>query len=101
MAKDRETAYNGIVEHISGQGGLYSDWYCGITSDIDKRLHEEHNLPREKDTFWSIWYKCFNDDDARAVETALLRKGCDGGKGGGDESSVYVYAYLKQDGTNP
>ena len=58
-------------------------------------------MPREKGACWSIWYKCFNDDDARDVEADLLSLGCGGHVGGGDEDCVFVYAYLKQEGTNP
>ena len=101
MAKDISTAYGGILEHIKKQGGSYSDWYCGVTSDIETRLYVDHNLPKGENACWSIWYECFNDNDARAVETALLGLGCSGGSGGGGKDCVYVYAYLKQKGTNP
>ena len=96
-------ACNGMVEHINKQieqqNGSYPDWYCGITSNIAKRLYEEHSVP-EKD-WWLTIRKCFSDGDARIVEAELLELGCDGGEGGGDEDTVYVYAYLKGNITNP
>ena len=38
---------------------------------------------------------------ARNVEAVLLKLGCDGETGGGDESTTYIYAYLKSSNTNP
>lgn len=102
-AVDKNQAYNGMLSHIgkliNNQGGSYSDWYCGIASDLDKRLFEEHYVPR--DNWWYTTRRCFNDADARAVETALQHLGCYGEPGDGDETSVYVYAYLRGDRTNP
>jgi len=98
-AKDKEQAYDEIVAHIKKQGGAYSGWYCGIASDPEDRLFNEHNVPR-KDSWW-IYRECQDNDDARVVEAALIKLGCDGGLGGGDESTIYVYAYLKTDVTNP
>ena len=99
MAEDAQTAYNGIVANINKQGGSYSSWYCGITSDVESRLFGDHKVPRED--HWRSFRKCHNDTDARAVETALIKLGCDGDEGGGDETSVYVYAYLKTAETDP
>ncbi len=98
---DRNTALTGILEHMRKQGGPISGWYAGVTSNIAQRLYTEHNLPRGQNACWSVWYQCNNDTEARAVEESLLRMGCDGGGGGGDASCIYVYAYLKQWGTNP
>jgi len=100
-AVDKDTAYRGMVAHINKKGDPYSDWYCGVTSQIDTRLHDEHKVPREKGSWWLTWRVCFNDGDARAVETALLKLGCDGGRGGGDEGCVFVYAYKKGSVTDP
>ena len=98
-AQDAQAAYDGIVANINKQGGPYPEWYCGITSDLESRLFGDHKVPR--DDYWRSFRKCHNDTDARAVETALVKLGCDGGSGGGDETSVYVYAYLKGTMTNP
>jgi hypothetical protein len=85
-------AYENILAHINKQGGAYSNWYAGITSDWEKRLFTEHSVPRED--YWWIARQCFTDTDARAVEKALIELGCIGGGGGGDKTSVFVYAYL-------
>ncbi len=99
MAKTAQQAYDKIVAHIKEQGGPFSKWYCGITSDIEDRLYGDHNVPRVK--YWLITIDCANEDDARTVEKALLKLGCDGGSGGGDKDTIWVYAYLKTSITNP
>ena len=95
-----QEVYNEIVAHIKKQGGEYSTWYCGITSDWASRLFNEHQVPRSED-YWYIARQCHDNESARNAETALLKLGCDGGVGGGDSGTVYVYAYLKGTMTNP
>ena len=99
MKKTSQQAYDDICAHIAQQGGSYSAWYCGITSDLESRLFVGHNVPREGSRL--VWRECINNDHARAVEKALLELGCDGGEGGGNVNSVYVYAYPKTPTTNP
>jgi hypothetical protein len=94
-----QDAYDEILAHIQKQGGTYSQWYCGIASDWEDRLFNDHNVPRKD--HWRTVRQCYNNSDARAVEKSLLDLGCDGGGGGGDESTVYVYAYLKGSMTDP
>ena len=98
MAKSAQQIYDEIVAFMKEQDRAYSDWYCGIASDPKDRLFREHNV--SKDDGW-IYRQCTSDVTARAVEEALLELGCDGGRGGGDETTVYVYAYIKKVGTNP
>ncbi|MEM6899561.1 MAG: hypothetical protein AAF583_07325 [Pseudomonadota bacterium] len=88
-----------IAAHIQKQGGAPSDWYAGITSNVEQRVFGDHSVPRKD--HWRIHRCAKSSDDARAAEKALLDWGCDGGGGGGDDSSVYVYAYLKSPGTRP
>ncbi len=95
-----QDVFNEIVAHIKKQGGAYSGWYCGIASNWESRLFDEHKVPRKQD-YWYIARPCDNDTAARNVEKGLLEIGCDGGKGGGDETSVWVYVYLKGSMTNP
>jgi len=94
-----QSAYNEIVEHIKDQGGSCSVWYAGIASDWQDRLFNGHQVPRQG--HWYIVRQCYNNADARNAEDALLKLGCDGGVGGGDQSTIYVYAYLKGIQTNP
>lgn len=70
----------------------FADWYVGITNDPEERLFTGHNLDRE-DKY--IVRQCSSDDIAREIEQYFLNLGCDGGPGGGNETSVFVYAYKK------
>jgi len=99
MTIPAQQAYDEIKAYIDKRDRPYSSWYAGIASDARKRLFQEHNVS-EKDDPW-IYHQCKNDQSARNVEEALLKLGCDGDTGGGDESTTYVYAYLKSSGTNP
>ncbi len=98
MASTAQEAYDAIIAYIRRQGGQYSDWYCGITDDTERRLFDEHRVPGESS--W-IHVDCESNEAARATEEALINLGCDGGAGGGDENSIHVYAYLKTSITNP
>lgn len=94
-----QQAHDEITAHIEKLGQPYSEWYAGITSDVDQRLHGDHGVPKE-----NHWYSYRSVDSAagaRGVEQALLDAGCDGGSGGGDTDSRIVYAYLKTSDTNP
>ena len=91
--------FDGIVAHINKQGGAYSSWYCGIASNWVSRLFEDHQVPKEGHPY--IARHCYDNESARNVEKALVELGCDGGAGGGDDTTIYVYAYLKGTMTNP
>jgi len=81
-----------IKTHIKECGGNYSDWYVGITANKDQRLFVDHNV-KENGGAW-ISYKASSSDLTRAVEKYFIDD-CKtkGGPGGGDDNSVYVYAY--------
>ena len=97
--KPTKDVYNEIAALINKQGGAYSTWYCGIASDWEDRLFNEHQVSRTNS--WWIALQCYNNAAARNVEKALLELGCDGGAGGGDETTIYAYAYLKSAVANP
>ncbi len=92
-AKDAQSVVNEIHAHMRKQGGSPSSWYVGITSDIEQRLFGDHGVPKEN--HWYCYRETFTSNDARSVEKAFLDYGCDGGSGGGDDTSTFVYAYLK------
>ncbi len=69
----------------------YSDFYVGITNDIERRLFTEHNV--HKDNAWWIWREATNKATAQAVEEYYLDKGMKGDTGGGTDDSTYVYCY--------
>lgn len=99
MAKTAQQVFDGIKEYVDNQGKPYAAWYAGITSDIETRLFADHDVSRTSDKW--VYDECENNQGARNVEDALLKLGCDGGSGGGDQSSTHVYAYLKSPSTKP
>jgi hypothetical protein len=81
-----------IETYIEECGGNYSDWYVGITGDITQRLFGDHNVDEDNDN--CCWEEATSSKIARAVEKHFIEKhGTQGGPGGGDDDSVYVYAY--------
>lgn len=77
----------------------YNKWYVGITNDIDSRVHGDHNVPREVDSFYSA--QADSNEIARQIESYFIERGMGGGTGGGDSNSKYVYAYHKTSSTIP
>lgn len=69
----------------------YSEFYIGITNDVERRLFNEHNV--SKNGAWWIYREADSKDIAQAVEEYFLEKGMQGDTGGGNEDSVYVYCY--------
>jgi hypothetical protein len=94
-----QTIADQIAEHINRQGASRSNWYVGITADVQQRLHGDHGVPSAD--YWFIVRKAPSAEHARSVEKSFLEWGCDGGPGGGDHRAVFVYAYLKSHITTP
>jgi hypothetical protein len=99
MGKTAHQVYEGIKGYMDKQGKPYPAWYAGIASDAKTRLFVGHNVS-EANGKWA-YDQCSTNQDARDAEAALLNLGCEGGSGGGDQSSTYVYAYFKTPGTKP
>ncbi len=93
MAKQlKSEIIKGIDDHINKEGSGYSRWYVGIAADPKQRLFSDHNVSKEN--AWWIYREAFTDDDAREVEKFFLeQKGTQGGPGGGDKDTRFVYAY--------
>jgi len=77
----------------------YSGWYVGITNDTVRRF-EEHSVQMDKQHYW-IRRDADSHTIARQVEKYFLDKGAKGGPGGGDEDSIWIYAYKITSSTNP
>lgn len=88
-----------IANYMSKMGGIYKDWYIGITSDGKQRLFNDHGVNEGIDSW--IFAPADTNDIARSIEKYFLDQGCDGGTGGGDYTSKTVYAYRKNYHTNP
>lgn len=93
MAKDFKTIVGEINSHLAKSGRrYYSDFYIGITNDVERRMFREHNVSKEN-TWW-IYRTANNSSIAQDVENHFLKKGMRGNKdGGGDETTNIVYCY--------
>ncbi len=91
-----QEALNEINNYILENGGEYSKWYVGITSDPEDRLFNSHRVNKDSPTW--VYCSCVSSTAARNVESYFLEKQRTlGGQGGGDDTAIYVYAYK----TNP
>lgn len=97
QAQDQQSIIQQIDAHMQKSGYANSQWYVGVTSDIEQRLFGYHQVPRQN--HWYIWKRTFSDDDARNIEAAYHRAGCQGAGGGGGAGAVFVYAYVITSGT--
>jgi hypothetical protein len=89
-----------IVSYISKDGSPFSSWYTGITSDINSRLQNIHNVSTEVHLF--ISRKSHSAGIASNAASILIHQyGTDGECSGGDPNSIYVYSYKKGHSTNP
>ena len=79
-----EQAYKEIFDYMISVGGVFSDWYVGVTSDVRQRLFVDHRVQEETDAW--VHKPCADDASARKVEANFLRLGCDGAGGGGSET---------------
>lgn len=85
---------NEIIAYVNNNGGKYSEWYCGIAADVRDRLFNEHNV-REQGDFW-IFRNFEASEIARTAEKYFIESlGFDGGPGGGDRTTTFVYVYKK------
>jgi hypothetical protein len=90
MPKTQIEALYSLEEYINRYSYSSSAWYVGITSNWSNRIVNDHNVVANY-----TFEECYNSESARGVESSLIEKGVDGGSGGGDNSAVYVYTYLK------
>jgi hypothetical protein len=91
---DHEIVY--AITNYANQGGSgYHNWYCGIASDPELRLFNEHNVPHREGRGRYIARDAGNEQNARDTEAHLLELGFDGDTGGGDHTTIHVYAYRK------
>ena len=99
MASQASQIIAEINAYMKERGRTNSSWYVGIATDVRTRLFNDHAVDEKQDSW--IYRQAVSSDAARAIEKAYLDAGCDGGGGGGDQRTDYVYAYLKSSRTNP
>jgi hypothetical protein len=92
MAMSKEKIIADINEHLSKSGKqYYSDFYVGITNDVERRLFNEHNV--NKETMWWIYRTANSKMVAQEIEQFYIEKGMQGHLGGGADDSCIVYCY--------
>ena len=92
MRKTSREIISDVESHLAcSKKKYYSDFYIGITNDVDCRLFGEHNVDREHS--WWIYRTAIDKAAAQVVEEHFLDKGMKGDTGGGTEDTIYVYCY--------
>lgn len=92
MAKSKKNIISDIDNHLQKSGKrYYSDFYIGITNDVERRLFNEHNV--NKKTMWWIYRTANSKAIAQEIEKYYIAKGMRGDKGGGTDDSCIVYCY--------
>ena len=95
---DYNTVIKRIETYMSKFDGDYSDWYVGITKDIDEELFKLHKV--DENGIW-ISFGADTDEIAKKVEGYLLDKKTDGNPTELEENVRIVYVYKKNSQTNP
>ena len=81
-----------ITVHINAHDPEYGHWYIGIAKDPNQRLFQQHSVDKTRGDFLVI--ETSSDEIAREVESYFTTiSHIQGGPGGGDENSKYVYIY--------
>lgn len=83
-----------IDKHLQySNKAYYSDFYIGITNDINRRLFgaSEHNVNKEKN--WWIYRTADSKEIAEQVEKYYIDMGMKGDQGGGRDNTTIVYCY--------
>lgn len=92
MKQNFDQIVAGFDSHLqSSQKEYYSDFYVGITNDVERRLFGEHNVQQRGK--WWIYREALDKDTAQKVEEYYLDKGMKGDTGGGNDDTVFVYCY--------
>lgn len=92
MKKNFDQIIADFDSHLqSSQKEYYSDFYVGITNDVERRLFGEHNVQQRGK--WWICREALDKDTAQKVEEYYLDKGMKGDTGGGNDDTVFVYCY--------
>jgi len=94
MVKDEATIKKEIKTHMEENGGVFSEWYSGITNEPEERL-KQHKV-----TDGYITRNAGSKETAESIEDYLTNElGTKGGGGGGTPDSIYVYSYKIKDQT--
>ena len=73
MRKTAKEIIADVEEHLTKSNKrYYSDFYVGITNDIERRLFTEHNVDKKNN--WWIYRTATNKTVAQSVEEYFLNK---------------------------
>ncbi len=95
---DYRTVIKRIENYMSKFEGDYSDWYIGITKDLDEELFNLHKI--EESGIW-ISFGADTDEVAKKVEKYFLDKKTEGNPTNLEENTRIVYVYKKNSNTTP
>jgi hypothetical protein len=98
LSLDNNTIIREIEDYVANFGGNFPDWYVGIASNPKNRLFQDHNVNVENDSWIHKLARSLND--VRAIEDHFHNvRHADGAGRGGDNTTVYIYAYRKTKNT--
>jgi len=95
---DYRTVIKRIETYMSKFEGDYSDWYIGITKDLNEELFNLHKF--EENGIW-ISFGADTDEVAKKVEKYFLDKKTEGNPGDVEVDTRIVYVYKKNSNTTP
>ena len=95
---DYNTVIKRIETYMSKFEGDYSDWYVGITKDLDEGLFKLHKV--EENGIW-ISFGADTDEVAKKAEKYFFNKKTDGKPTDLEEDTRIVYVYKKNSNTTP
>ena len=78
-----------VLDFVSNHGGVSSDYYVGITNDVDDRLRQ-HGASGK----FRVYDDLVSREDAKDTEQYLLAQfGFKGDTGGGESNSTLLYCF--------
>lgn len=95
---DVRTVIKRIESYMSKFEGDYSDWYVGITKELDEQLFDFHKVDEK-----GVWISFGADTEevAKKVQNYFLDKKTDGIRIDEPTDARIIYAYKKNPKTNP
>lgn len=95
---DVKTVIKRIESYMSKFEGEYTDWYVGITNDLDEQLFDLHKVDEK-----GVWISFGADTEevAKKVQKYFLDKKTDGIIEDENSEARTVYAYKKNSKTTP
>ncbi len=92
--KPNQQIFDDIALYLYNNGGVFSDWFVGVTAEPEYRLFTEHKVDKEKGLWIYRKAKCLKD--ALIIKEALVTsQKINAVSSTTNRNSVYVYAYKK------